>query len=78
MNVHFQHSPIQCHSDLAATPAAARDLFHLEMLFAGIWIARRGFITVSLEHDDEDCDRLVAEFETFLKRHGTAIESRPA
>ncbi len=38
---------------------------------------RRGFITVSLDHDDEDCDRLVTEFETFLDRHGTAIESRP-
>ena len=77
MNVHFQRSPIRCQADLVATPDAARDLFHLEMLLAGIWIARRGFITVSLDHDDEDCDRLVTEFETFLDRHGTAIESGP-
>ena len=34
MTVHFQRAP--------------RDLFHLEMLFAGFWIARRGFVTVSL------------------------------
>ncbi len=77
MNVHFQRTPIRCHADLAATPQAARDLFHLEMLLAGFWIARRGFITVSLAHDDEDCDRMVAAFETFLARYGDAIESRP-
>ena len=77
MNVHFQRAPIRCHADLAATPQAARDLFHLEMLLAGIWIARRGFMSVSLAHDDEDCGRLAAEFESFLERHGGAIESTP-
>lgn len=77
MNVHFQRAPIRCHADLAATPQAARDLFHLEMLLAGIWIARRGFMSVSLAHDDEDCDRLVGEFEVFLDRHGAAIENAP-
>ena len=75
MNVHFQRTPIRCHSDLAATPQAARDLFHLEMLLAGLWIARRGFMSISLAHDDEDCDRLVAGFEVFLERHGAAIEN---
>lgn len=77
MNVHFQRTPIHSHSDLAATPQAARDLFHLEMLLAGIWIARRGFISVSLAHEDEDCDRLVAEFESFLVQHAATIEGRP-
>ena len=77
MNVHFQRAQIRCHADLAATPQAARDLFHLEMLLAGIWIARRGFMSVSLAHDDEDCGRLAAEFESFLERHGGAIESTP-
>ncbi|MXX54289.1 MAG: aminotransferase class III-fold pyridoxal phosphate-dependent enzyme [Gemmatimonadetes bacterium] len=77
MNVHFQRGPIRRHADLAATPQAARDLFHLEMLLAGIWIARRGFISVSLAHEDEDCDRLVAEFESFLVQHAATIEGRP-
>lgn len=75
MTVHFQRAPIRSHADLAATPQAARDLFHLEMLLAGFWIARRGFMSVSLAHDDEDCDRLVAAFEVFLERYGTAIDS---
>ena len=77
MNVHFQRTPIRRHSDLAATPAPARDLFHLEMLLAGLWIARRGFISVSLAHDNEDCDRLARAFETFLERHRAAIDSHP-
>ena len=75
MTVHFQREPIRCHTDTDATPHAARDLFHLEMLLAGFWTAPRGFMTVSLAHDDEDCDALVSEFEAFLGRHGTAIDS---
>ena len=75
MTVHFQRAPIRSHGDLAATPQAARDLFHLEMLLAGFWIARRGFMSVSLAHDDEDCARLVAAFEVFVDRYGAAIES---
>jgi len=74
MNVHFQRAPICCHADTAATPPAARDLFHLEMLLAGFWIARRGFISVSLAHDDEDCHELARAFETFLGRHQAAID----
>lgn len=77
MNVHFQRTPIRCHADAAATPPAARDLFHLEMLLSGFWIARRGFISVSLAHDDEDCHKLARAFETFLDRHHAAIDGHP-
>ena len=75
MTVHFQRAPIHCRADVAATPQAARDLFHLEMLLAGFWTARRGFVTVSLAHDDEDCDAFVAAFEDFLQRYGAAIDA---
>ena len=74
MTVHFQREPVRCRADTAATPEAARDLFHLEMLLAGFWVARRGFTTVSLAHDDDDCDAFVSEFEAFLERHATAID----
>ncbi|WP_419163409.1 aspartate aminotransferase family protein [Candidatus Palauibacter sp.] len=77
MMVHFQRTPIRRRADLAATPQAARDLFHLEMLLAGFWVARRGFVTVSLAHDDDDCDALVEEFDAFLaetrRRHRRAL-----
>lgn len=75
MTAHFQRRPIRCRADVAGTPQAARDLFHLEMLLAGFWVARRGFITVSLAHDDDDCDAFVSAFESFLKRHGAAIDA---
>ena len=75
LSVHFQRAPIRCRADTDTTPQATRDLFHIEMLLAGFWIAPRGFMTVSLAHDDEDCDALVSEFEAFLERHGTAIEA---
>lgn len=75
MTAHFQRAPIRSRADVAATPQAARDLFHLEMLLAGFWVARRGFITVSLAHDDEHCDAFAAAFEAFLERHGPAIDA---
>ena len=75
MTAHFQRAPIRARADVAATPQAARDLFHLEMLLAGFWVARRGFITVSLAHDDEHCDAFAAAFEAFLARHGPAIDA---
>ena len=75
MTVHFQRKPIRRRADVAHTPMAARDLFQLEMLLAGFYVARRGFVTVSLAHDDEDCDALVAEFDAFLGRHAAAIDA---
>ena len=75
MTAHFQRAPIRCRADTDATPQSARDLFHLEMLLAGFWIGPRGFMTVSLAHDDEDCEALVCEFEAFLERHGAAIDA---
>lgn len=75
MTVHFQREPIVSRHDVALTPPAARDLFHLEMMLAGIYVARRGFMTVMLAHTEDDCDRLCAEFATFIEANGETIEA---
>ncbi len=75
MNVHFQRTPISRAEDAAATPPAARDLFHLEMMLAGFYVSRRGFMSVTLAHDDEDCDAFATAFAGFLTKHGAALEA---
>jgi len=57
-----------------ATPPGARTLFHLEMLLAGVFLAPRGFVTVSLAHDEENCQTLVDRFGSFLDTFGPAID----
>jgi glutamate-1-semialdehyde 2,1-aminomutase len=46
-----------------------RDLFWFEMLEAGFWMTRRGFIALILETPDEELDAFVEAVKGFLERH---------
>jgi glutamate-1-semialdehyde 2,1-aminomutase len=70
---HFQHEPIRQPQDTEHTPAAARALFHLEMLARGFYTARRGFIALSLPLTNDDYDAFVEAFEEFLAANGPAL-----
>ena len=74
MNVHFQRGRIRRREDLSANRLPT-DLFHLEMLLSSFYVARRGFMSLSLAHTEEDCDRLVEAFDAFLEQHEMALES---
>ncbi len=71
--MHFQDEPIRQPDDTLHTPAAARALFHLEMLARGFYVARRGFIALSLPLTDTDDDAFAAAFEDFLGACGPAL-----
>ena len=71
--MHFQHEPIRQPDDTLHTPAAARALFHLEMLARGFYVARRGFIALSLPLTEPDYDAFAAAFEDFLDACGPAL-----
>jgi glutamate-1-semialdehyde 2,1-aminomutase len=71
--MHFQHQPIRQPADTAQTPAAARALFHLEMLTRGFYLARRGFIALSLPLTEQDHEALADAFEDFLGACGPAL-----
>jgi glutamate-1-semialdehyde 2,1-aminomutase len=70
---HFQHEPIRQPQDTEHTPAAARALFHLEMLARGFYTARRGFIALSLPLTNDDYDAFVDAFDDFLAANGPAL-----
>lgn len=73
MNVHFQEEPVRRPADTAATPASARALFHLEMLMRGCYLARRGFISLSLVHGEQDLEDFAAGFEEFLHNYRSIL-----
>jgi len=57
-------------------PDAMRKLLHLEMLNRGFYIARRGYITLSLPLSDRDCDQFRFGVQRRAKRHGADLRER--
>ena len=72
MTIHFRHEPIVTPEQTWSTgPEALRQeqlkaLFHLDMLASGHYIARRGFISLSLPMTAREHDGLLAAVEEFL------------
>jgi glutamate-1-semialdehyde 2,1-aminomutase len=48
---------------------AAKELVFFELVARGLWLARRGMITVSLPIADEHCDALVDAFAAIVEEH---------
>ena len=63
---HPLRGPVRRPADLAKVPVELRKLLHLELNLRGLYIARRGFMSLSLPLTDADHDKLVAAFEAFL------------
>ena len=70
MQPHFRAGPIM--RPYAASPAeeGLRELYFLDLLAAGIYIARRGMVAMSLPIGAAECDRLVAAVDEFCALRG--------
>lgn len=68
MNLHATRREILCSDDSPADGQAVRDLFFFHMLEQGFYLARRGFIVLSLPLTGEDLDRFAAAFDGFVQR----------
>jgi glutamate-1-semialdehyde 2,1-aminomutase len=68
MTVHFQSGTITSAEQIRPEPAL-RELFHLDMLERGFYLARRGMIALSLEIGEPECDGFVAAVEDFVARN---------
>lgn len=62
---HFRKGPVTQPYKAAPEEEQMRELFFLDMLAAGIYIARRGMVALSLPVSDADCARLVAAVDEF-------------
>ena len=69
MNVHGTRGPVRSADDLTDADDRLKEAFFFAMLDGGIYIARRGFIALSIEITDADIDRVLdtaASFDPFV------------
>lgn len=64
--VHTTTRPIHSPADAAKGDQKLKELFFFDMLAHGIWLARRGMMTLCLPIGDAECDRLAGAVEEFL------------
>ena len=64
--VHTTHGALRTPADAAKSDAKLKELFFFDMLAQGIWLARRGMMTLCLPIGDAECDRLAHAVEEFL------------
>ena len=74
MTVHAMRGAIRTPADLAAADPLAAELLFFDLLAAGFWIARRGFIVVSLPTTAADCERLISALATIIGRRAPLLQ----
>ena len=76
MNVTFTTTPIgqiKCPEDFGEVVAGLGDLLHLFLLDRGYYMARRGFVSLSLALTDEDLTGFVDAVREFVEEHKVLI-----
>lgn len=77
--VHTMQGAITSPEDAAKADPKLKELFFFDMLAYGIWLARRGMMTVSLPIGDGECSRLVSAVEEFVSvRKSLLTKKKPA
>jgi glutamate-1-semialdehyde 2,1-aminomutase len=73
MGLHAVTGPIRSVDDLAASNEAAKELVFLDLLERGYYMARRGFIALSLVVGDADLDGFVAAVEDVVAERADVL-----
>lgn len=73
MNLHATNSPIRGTADLRQSDQRIKDLFFFFMLEQGFYVARRGFIVLSLPIEDVHVDRFINSFDAFVDAHSRLL-----
>lgn len=72
---HFRVGPIERPYVSTAAEDALRELFFFSMLEAGIYIARRGMVALTLPTSEIDIDRFVEAVASFVQCHASAMRA---
>ena len=75
MNLHAGTGDIEGVDDLAPGDADITELFFFHMLEQGIYVARRGFVVLSLPLTEADLERFAAAFAGFLARYRAVLQA---
>jgi glutamate-1-semialdehyde 2,1-aminomutase len=71
IGIHMTGQPIHNVEDAAKGHAGLRDLFYFDVLARGVWLAKRGMISLSVALDDKDGDQLIGAVEEFAETRAT-------
>jgi glutamate-1-semialdehyde 2,1-aminomutase len=74
MGLHALKQPIRSVDDLAGSNEAAKELVFLDLLERGYYMARRGFIALSLMVRDDDLDGFVDAVKDVIAERGDVLE----
>ncbi len=72
---HAVRGPVRSPADAARGDAKLKELFFFDMLAQGIWLARRGMMTLSLPIGDSECDTLAGAVEEFLSARRSLLQA---
>ncbi len=67
MNLHATNRALRSPADLAGSDSRAKDLLYYALLERGVFMARRGFVALSLPFGDAQVDTLVAALDDSLR-----------
>lgn len=73
MNLHATRREVTCIDELPADEQRLKDLFFFHMLEHGVYLARRGFVVLSLPLEDADFDRFSRAVAEFVDRYHGAL-----
>jgi glutamate-1-semialdehyde 2,1-aminomutase len=76
MNLHAGVHPIHSVEDFIDGESPLKDLFFFHMLERGCYVARRGFIVLTLAHDEGDLERFAQAVASFVERHEALLRAR--
>ena len=74
MNLHATPGEIRHSDDIPASGQIVKDLFFFHMLAHGFYVARRGFIVLSLPLTDDDLARFHGAFAAFVDHYGKGLQ----
>lgn len=77
MTVHATAAPIRTPADLSGSDQRVKELMFFDLLEDGIWLARRGMITLSLPLGRSECDHLVDAMDRFVHRRADLLTGAP-
>ena len=75
MTAHFLRGDIRRPADAARGDAGPRELFFLDMLDRGFYLARRGMLALSLEIGKAECDAFVDAVQDFLESRSSLLQA---
>jgi glutamate-1-semialdehyde 2,1-aminomutase len=73
MTLHATDRPLRSYGDLAGTDPRIKDLIYFALLERGVFMARRGFIALSLPFGDAELELFVAALDEVLRAYAEVL-----